>query len=44
MPRQTPFRPRVDATVTQGYGDGVVAIYSVKDVAQPATSQNRKPH
>lgn len=35
MPRQTPFRPRVDAVVTQGYGDGVVAIYSVKDVAQP---------
>lgn len=35
MPRQTPFRPRVDAVVTQGYGDGVVAIYTVKDVAQP---------
>lgn len=35
MPRQKPFRPRVDAVVTQGYGDGVVAIYSVKDVAQP---------
>ena len=35
MPRQTPFRPRVDAVVTQGYGDGVVAIYTVTDIAQP---------
>ena len=30
-----PFRPRTDNGVTQNFGDGVVAIYTVKDVAQP---------
>ena len=43
MPRQTPFRPRVDAVVTQGYGDGVVAIYTVKDVAQPGYQPKPQP-
>lgn len=30
-----PFRPRTENGVTQNFGDGVVAIYSVKDVAKP---------
>lgn len=30
-----PFRPRTENGVTQNFGDGVVAIYTVKDVAQP---------
>lgn len=30
-----PFRPRTDNGVTQNFGDGVVAIYTVKYVAQP---------
>lgn len=30
-----PFRPRTDNGVTQNFGDGVVEIYSVKDVAKP---------
>lgn len=35
MPRQTPFRPRVDAVVTQNFGDGVVKIYTLTNSAQP---------
>ena len=35
MAWKAPFRPRTDNGVTQNFGDGVVAIYSVKDVAQP---------
>lgn len=35
MAWKAPFRPRTDNGVTQNFGDGVVAIYSVEDVAQP---------
>ena len=35
MAWNAPFRPRTDNGVTQNFGDGVVAIYSVEDVAQP---------
>lgn len=35
MPWKAPYRPRTDNGVTQNFGDGVVAIYTVKDVAQP---------
>lgn len=35
MPWKAPYRPRTENGVTQNFGDGVVAIYTVKDVAQP---------
>ena len=35
MPWKAPYRPRTDNGVTQNFGDGIVAIYTVKDVAQP---------
>ena len=35
MPWKAPYRPRTDNGVTQNFGDGVVNIYAVKDVAQP---------
>lgn len=34
MPWKAPMRPR-QSEITQNYNDGVVSIYSVKDVAQP---------
>ena len=34
MPWKAPTRPR-QSEITQNYNDGVVSIYSVKDVAQP---------
>ena len=35
MPWKAPYRPRTENGVTQNFGDGVVAIYTVKDVAHP---------
>ena len=35
MPWKAPYRPRTDNGVTQNFGDGVVAIYTVTDIAQP---------
>ena len=35
MPWKAPYRPRTDNGVTQNFGDGVVSIYTVKDVAKP---------
>ena len=35
MPWKAPYRPIADNGVTQNFCDGVVAIYTVKDVAQP---------
>ena len=43
MPWTSPYRPRSDGRVTQGFEDGIVTICTVENAAEPGYQSNSLP-